>query len=216
MIRLFLVDDHAVLRHGLRALFQQELALQVVGEAENGDQLLARLPTTPCDVVLLDLYMPGLDGLATTQRLHTEFPDVRILVLSMVDNERAIGQVLAAGASGYVLKSASHDELMMAVRAVAAGQRFLCSELGLLMLEKVLTSTPAESSTKPTNSLSARELEILRLVAEGMTTAQIAEKLFTSPRTVETHRQNIMEKNRGQKHGGFGENGFQPRLANVN
>ncbi|WP_051166848.1 response regulator [Hymenobacter norwichensis] len=88
MIRLFLVDDHAVLRHGLRTLFQQEPALQVVDKAENGEQLLAQLPTTPCDVVLLDLHMPGLDGLATTQRLHAEFPDVRILVLSMVDNER--------------------------------------------------------------------------------------------------------------------------------
>lgn len=194
MTRLFLVDDHAVLRHGLRAIFQQEPALEVVGEAENGEQLLAQLPTTPCDVVLLDLHMPGLDGLATTQRLHTEFPDVRILILSMVDNERAIGQVLAAGASGYVLKNASHDELLVAVRAVAAGQRFLCSELGLLMLEKVLVSTPPEPPAKLASGLSAREREILQLVAEGMTTAQIAEKLFTSPRTVETHRQNIMEK----------------------
>lgn len=193
MIRLFLVDDHTVLRHGLRALFQQEEELEVVGEAENGEQLLAQLPTTPCDVVMLDLHMPELDGLATTQRLQAEFPNVRVLVLSMADNERAIGQVLDAGASGYVLKNTGRDEILVAVRAVAAGRRFLCSELGLAMLKKVLSGSP-EPAAKATGGLSAREHEVLQLVAEGLTTAQIAEKLFTSPRTVETHRQNIMEK----------------------
>ncbi|UOG77644.1 response regulator transcription factor (plasmid) [Hymenobacter tibetensis] len=193
MIRLFLVDDHAILRIGLRTLFQQQADLQVVGEAETGEQLLAQLPTTPCDIVLLDLHMPGLDGLATTQRLRAEFPTVRVLILSMADHERAIGQVLAAGAQGYVLKNAGHDEIVVAVRAVAAGKRFLCSELGLTMLEKVLTEVP-EVTTQPVSGLTMREQEILRLVADGLITAQIADKLFTSPRTVETHRQNIMEK----------------------
>ena len=142
MIRLFLVDDHPVLRDGLRALFEQDPSLHVVGEAESGEQLLARLPATPCDVVLIDLHMPGLDGLTTTRRLRAEFPDVRILILSMTDYERAIGEVLAAGAAGYVLKNAGHDEIVTAVRAVAGGQRFLCSELGLTMLEKLLAVTP--------------------------------------------------------------------------
>jgi len=193
MIRLFLVDDHTVLRDGLRALFEHEALVQVVGEAENGEQLLAQLPATPCDVVLLDLHMPGLDGLATTERLRAEFPDVRVLVLSMVDNEHAIGQVMAAGAQGYVLKNAGHDEITVGVRAVAAGKRFLCSELGLTMLGRVLAETP-EPAAKPASGLSPREREVLQLVADGLTTTQIAEKLYTSPRTVETHRQNIMEK----------------------
>ena len=156
MIRLFLADDHAILRDGLRALFESEPSLQVVGEAENGEQLLARLPATPCDVVLLDLHMPGLDGLATTWRLRAEFPAVRILILSMADHERAVGEVLAAGASGYVLKNAGHDEIVAAVRAVAAGQRFLCSELGLTMLEKLLAFTP-ELGPQLTSGLTARE-----------------------------------------------------------
>ena len=111
----------------------------------------------------------------------------------MADHERAIGQVLAAGASGYVLKNAGHDEILLGVRVVAVGKRFLCSELGLTMLEKLLTGTP-EPAPKSTSGFSAREQEILQLVADGMTTAQIAEKLYTSPRTVESHRQNIMEK----------------------
>ncbi len=193
MTRLFLVDDHAVLRHGLRALFQQEDWLEVVGEAEDGEQLLTQLPTTPTDVVLLDLHMPGLDGLATTQRLRAEYPQVRVLVLSMVDNAHAIGQVLAAGASGYILKNAGHNEILVGVRTVAAGRRFLCSELGLSMLDKVLADTP-EPPAKLASGLSPREQEVLRLVADGLTTAEIADKLFTSKRTVESHRQNIMEK----------------------
>ena len=193
MIRLFLADDHAILRDGLRALLELEPALHVVGEAESGEQLLAQLPATPCDVVLLDLHMPGLDGLATTRRLRAEFPDVRVLVLSMADHARAIGEVLAAGAAGYVLKNAGHDELVVGVRAVAVGKRFLCSELGLAMLGKVLAGAPAPAAL-PASGLTAREQEILRLVADGLTTAQIAEQLYTSPRTVETHRQNIMEK----------------------
>ena len=193
MIRLFLVDDHAIRRDGLRALFELDPSLHVVGEAESGEQLLAQLPTTPCDVVLLDLHMPGLDGLATTRRLRAEFPAVQVLILSMADHERAIGQVLAAGAAGYVLKNAGHEEIVAGVRAVAAGQRFLCSELGLIMLEKLLAVTP-EPAPPLVSGLTAREQEILRLVADGLTTAQIAEKLFTSPRTVESHRQNIMAK----------------------
>jgi DNA-binding NarL/FixJ family response regulator len=193
MIRLFLVDDHTVLRQGLKSLLQQSDTLQVVGEAENGEQLLAQLPANPCDVVLLDLHMPVLDGLATTKRLHAEFPEVRIVILSMADGERAIGQVLEAGAHGYVLKNTDHEELITAVHTVATGRRFLCSELGLAMLEKVLASPP-DPAAKPTSGLSTREQEVLRLVADGLTTAAIAEKLFTSPRTIETHRQNIMEK----------------------
>ena len=165
----------------------------VVGEASHGEKLLAQLPTTPCDVVLLDLYMLVLDGLATVQRLRAEFPEVRILVLSMVDNIWAIGQVLDAGAHGYVLKNPGHDEIVVAVRAVAADKSFLCLELGLVMLKKLLACT-AEPVAKSKSVLSAREQEVLQLVAEGVTNAEIANKLFTSKRTIETHRQNIMEK----------------------
>lgn len=193
MIRLFLVDEHLVLRHGLRAMLEAEATLQVVGEAGDGGQLLAQLPTTPCDVVVLDLHLPKLDSLATTQRLQAEFPAVRVLVLSMADDEQVIGRVLAAGAAGYVLKNAGHAEMAAAVRMVAAGRRFLCSEVGLAMLSKVLAGTSAPPHLAK-SGLSAREQQILQLVADGLTTAQIAERLFTSPRTVETHRQNILEK----------------------
>ena len=195
MTRIFLVDDHAVLRDGLRLLFAQEPGLEVVGEATNGQELLDQLPTTPADVVLLDVQMPVLDGLATARHLHAEHPRVRILMLSMVDQPLSIGQAMAAGAHGYILKNADKTEILVAIQTVMSGKRFLCSEIGLSLLDAALhtDSNSALPISQPT-PLSRREQEILHLVADGLTTQQIAEQLFTSKRTVETHRQNILEK----------------------
>ncbi|MVN76194.1 response regulator [Hymenobacter sp. HMF4947] len=201
MSRIFLVDDHAIVRDGIRALLAAEPNIEVVGEASNGQELLDQLPTTPADVVLLDINMPVLDGLATTLRLQAEFPHVRVLILSMLSHERYIGQLFEAGALGYVLKSADKPEILGAIQMVAAGKYFLCSDLGLSMLRKVLTKAE-EPALLPGalevplkgGHLSRRETEVLHLLAEGMTTNEIAEKLFTSKRTIETHRQNILEK----------------------
>ena len=196
MIRVFIVDDHTLIRDGLRALLQADPAFAVVGEAGNGQELLDQLPTVAADVVLLDLNMPVLDGLATTHRLTAEYPDLRILLLSMMTHERTIGEALAAGAHGYVLKNADKYEVVAALRGVAAGKRFLCSEIGLGLLERLLqqeSRNPAPG-TPPGVPLTHREREILQLVASGLTNQQIAEKLFTSKRTVESHRQSLLEK----------------------
>ncbi len=202
MSRIFLVDDHAIVRGGIRALLAAEPGIEVVGEASNGQELLDQLQAVSTDVVLLDINMPVLDGLATTLRLRQEFPEVRILILSMLAHERYIGQIFDAGASGYVLKSADKGEILMAIQAVAAGKQFLCSDLGLHMLRKTLAKeAPAlEEAPHPGagpvrhSALSRRETEVLQLLSEGLTTNEIAEKLFTSKRTIETHRQNILEK----------------------
>jgi DNA-binding NarL/FixJ family response regulator len=189
MIRLFLVDDHSVLREGLRTLLEQVPDFTIVGEAANGQQLLDQLPGIPTDMVLLDLNMPVLGGIATAERLRADYPAVRIIVLSMVEEPLNIKQALLAGASGYLLKNASKDEVLTGIRTVLAGRRFLCSEIGISLLDKVLTpEAPAMAR------LSRREQEVLYLVAEGLTTTQIADQLFTSKRTVETHRQNMLEK----------------------
>ncbi|GAA4502112.1 response regulator transcription factor [Hymenobacter ginsengisoli] len=194
MSRIFLVDDHTIVRDGLRALLANEPNITIVGEASNGQELLDRLPTAPADVVLLDANMPVLDGLATTQRLRAEYPQVRVLILSMLAHERYIGQLFDAGASGYVLKSAEKDEILLGIQMVISGRQFLCSDLGLNMLRKVLTKDDEPDETTKASRLSRRESEVLQLLAEGLTTNEIAEKLFTSKRTIETHRQNILEK----------------------
>ena len=196
MIRVFIVDDHTLIRDGLRTLLVADPQLEVVGEASNGQELLDQLPTVAADVVLLDLNMPVLDGLATTHRLRAEYPDLRILLLSMMTHERTIGEALAAGGHGYVLKSADKYEVVAALHGVAAGKRFLCSEIGLRLLEKLLlqeTHTPA-LNPGPKVNLTHREREILQLVATGLTNQEIADQLFTSRRTVESHRQNLLEK----------------------
>ena len=197
MIRVFIVDDHTLIRDGLRTLLEADPLFQVVGEAGNGQALLDQLPTVAADVVLLDLNMPVLDGLATTLRLRAEYPALRILLLSMMTHERTIGEALAAGAHGYVLKNADKYEVVAALQGVAAGKRFLCSEIGLGLLEKVLQQelrSPAAPGRAPGVPLTHREREILQLVASGLTNQQMADQLFTSKRTVESHRQNLLEK----------------------
>ena len=193
MIRVFLVDDHTVLRHGLRLLLAGHPGLAVVGEAGNGLELLAQLPTIPADVVLLDFNMPGMDGPETTRQLGTHYPHIQLVALSMLDDVEHIYQMLDAGARGYVLKNASLDEIVHGIRMVAARQLFLCSEAGLAAMHKLRESPPAAEPEKPT-VLSRREIQVLQLIAEGLTSQEIADKLFTSRRTIETHRQSIMGK----------------------
>jgi DNA-binding NarL/FixJ family response regulator len=197
MTRIFLVDDHPMVRGGLRAILATEPDLLVVGEASHGQALLDQLPTTPADVVLLDMNMPVLDGLATTQRLRAEFPQVRILILSMLSHERYVGHLFEAGALGYALKNAESDEIVLAIHNVAAGRPYLCSELSLLLLAKEQqTQYPDlffDESPNPYN-FSQRELEVLQLLAQGLTNADIADQLHTSKRTIETHRQHLLTK----------------------
>ncbi|MBC6607429.1 response regulator transcription factor [Hymenobacter sp. BT188] len=193
MIRLFLVDDHSLVRDGMKALLTGVSGLLIVGDASNGQELLDRLPTTPADIVLMDLQMPVLDGFATLPLLREQFPEIRVLVLTMLAHERYVGQALDAGAAGYILKSADQAEIIAAIRAVSSGKRFLCSDIGLSLLQKVL-HPESSAETKKVDGLSYRELEVLRLIAEGLTNNAIAEKLFVSRRTIETHRQNILEK----------------------
>ena len=197
MIRVFLVDDHPIVRDGIRSLLEREPALEVVGTAGNGQELLDQLPNIPTDLVLVDINMPVMDGYTTTLRLREEYPDVRVLALSMLVEELYIGRMLDAGASGYLLKSTGKEEIIHAIRMVMEGKQFLCAEVGLAMLHKVLdwnASGPPAATTQKSQLLSKREMEVLQLIAEGLTNAEIADQLFTSKRTVETHRQNILEK----------------------
>ena len=198
MTRILLADDHTILRDGIRALLSTDADLEVVGEASNGAEVLLMLETTPTDVVLMDVQMPVLDGFDTVPELRRRFPEVRVLVLTMLDHENYVTRMFEAGASGYVLKNAAISEITYAIRTVAAGNSFLCTEIGLSMLHKAVLH-PSSTSTVATDGnagadLTARELEVLKLIAEGLTNGEISDKLFTSKRTIETHRQNIIAK----------------------
>ena len=205
MIRVLLADDHAILRDGIRAILSREPDMEVVGEAGNGQQLLDMLTTTPTDVVLMDINMPVLDGFATMPLIKAQFPEVRVLVLSMLDHEKYLYRMFQLGVLGYVLKNADSSEITYGIRTVASGRQFLCTEIGLGLLYRtehradVLPETSSIQNLKSqrlpgTVELSMREMEVLKLIAEGLTNAEIADQLFASKRTIETHRQNIIEK----------------------
>lgn len=198
MTRIILADDHTILRDGIRALLSADADLDVVGEASNGAEVLDMLETTPADVVLMDVQMPVLDGFATMPELRRRFPEVRVLVLTMLDHENYVARMFDAGALGYVLKNAAISEITHAIRTVAGGNQFLCTEIGLNMLYKAVAQSASvsidDAGGHAGSELTARELEVLKLIAEGMTNGEISDKLFTSKRTIETHRQNIIAK----------------------
>lgn len=193
MITILLADDHSIVRQGLRALLEVEPDFCIVGEAADGLEVTQLIVYLRPDVLVLDLMMPGLDGLEVTRRVNQRSPQTRIIILSMYGNEAYVVEVLRNGAAGYVLKKSTADELVRAVRAVVAGQRYLSPPLSEQTIETYMQKAD-ESTQDLYDLLTAREREVLYLVAEGHTNAEIAARLFISPRTVEMHRANLMRK----------------------
>ena len=197
MIRLFLTDGHSATREALRVGLGTCTRLEVVGEASTGEELLAQLSGAAPTIVLLDLNLPGPDAFAVLAALRQQYPQLRILARGELTNEHYITRTFDLGAHGYLLKNTLLSELVYGLTTVAAGRPFLCSSIGLALLTRFHMNSPAASeAARAALGLSKREIEVLGLVAEGLTNAEIALRLFTSKRTVETHRQNIMEKTR--------------------
>jgi DNA-binding NarL/FixJ family response regulator len=191
-LRVFVADDHGVLRAGLRLLIDAQPDMRVVGEAGDGPSTLQQVTDLQPDLILLNLTMPGLGGLEILPLLRQRAPASRILILTMHDNEGYLRQALQGGAAGYVLKGAVDSELLNAIRAVARGETYIHSAITHKLLESIQPSTIP--SDDPWDSLSSRELEVLRLVALGYTNSEIAEQLSISVKTVETYRARGMEK----------------------
>lgn len=193
-IRIVVADDHAVLRAGLMALLNDEPDMLVVGEANDGDECLRVAKTVQPDVILLDINMPGVNGLEALPALRRALPQSRVLVLTMHDDETYLRQVLAAGGSGYVLKQAADKELLSAIRTVYSGGTFLHPAHAQALLTQPMPE-PAQSSQDPRLAqLSEREVEVLRLIALGYSNKEIAEMLYLSVKTVETYKARVMEK----------------------
>ena len=194
-IRILLADDHAILREGIRALLEDQHDMEVVGEAADGRQAVGLTRELNPDIVVMDIGMPLLNGLEATRQIKHDCPQVSVLVLTMHDNEEYVSQILAAGASGYVLKRAASSELVMAIRAVAAGQSYLSPALTKLLIESYIGRKPAAPAVVDSfDTLTAREREVLQLVAEGHTNLEIARLLNISLKTVKAHRSNLMQK----------------------
>jgi two-component system, NarL family, response regulator NreC len=189
-IRVLLVDDHAILRSGLRRVLDSEPDIEVVGEAENAERAVFEAMANRPDVVVMDVVMPGMSGIDGTPALLQAVPGARVLVLSMQDDPRYVRQAFEAGASGYVLKEAADTEVVGAIRSVAAGENYVHPTLGARMV----AAETAERKRAEADPLSDREREVLRLLALGHTNQEIAKMLYISVRTAETHRAHIMQK----------------------
>lgn len=189
-IRVLLVDDHAILRAGLRALLETYADIEVVGEAGDGAEAIKRVREHHPDVVLMDVAMPGMNGLVATRYIVEENPEVKVLILTQYGNKEYVLPLLQAGASGYVLKQAADTDLITAIRTVHQGQSFLYPPIAKLLLD----AYTAEEQGDPYQELTPREREILIYIAQGYTNRQIAELLHISPKTVDVHRTRLMRK----------------------
>ena len=190
---VLLVDAHKMVREGLKAVLQAQPNLEVVGEAEDGRQALDLASELRPDVVVMDVGLPGLNGIEATRRLVDTVEGVHIVALSMHADRRYVTEMLSAGAGAYILKNSAAEELIRAIRAVTANESFLSPEITATVIQQITRGAPAAESSAY-GVLSTREREVLQLLAEGQTSKQIASELHLAVRTVETHRRGIMHK----------------------
>jgi DNA-binding NarL/FixJ family response regulator len=192
-IRVLLADDHEVVRSGLRMVLEAQSDIEVVAEAADGAQALERALSEDVDLTVLDVSMPRMTGLQAAAELHRRRPELRILMLSMHDNEQYFFEALKAGASGYVLKTAANRDLVEACRACMRGEAFLYPPAVATLVRDYLEGTRL-GEAPPQDPLTARELEVVKLIAEGHTSEEIAIELVLSKKTVERHRANVLDK----------------------
>ncbi|GAB4482586.1 MAG: response regulator transcription factor [Anaerolineales bacterium] len=194
MIRVFLADDHAVVRDGLKVLLEAQTDIQVIGVAANGKDTVRECLNLHPDVVLMDIAMPDLNGIEATLQILEKIPTIRVIILSMHESREYILHALQAGASGYLLKESAGDEVIQAVRTVVQGYRYLSQHITERVVEDYLSLQDQTPPTDPLEKLSERERQVFQLVVQGKSSAEIAKSLFLSVKTVETYRSRIMEK----------------------
>ncbi len=193
MIRVLLVEDHALVRAGLRALLERAGDIHVLGEAANGQEGVELTKSLKPDVVIMDIMMPRLNGIQAAEHIQNLKLPAKVLLLSMYSEEGLVHQALQSGAKGYVLKTSVSEELLEAVRTVARGETYLSATISSIVMDGAFNPN-ASQSNNPLDNLSPREKEILQLIAEEHTSVEIAQMLFISEKTVEKHRANLMEK----------------------
>lgn len=193
-IQVFLADDHTIMRAGLRSLLENSGRIEVIGEAEDGREAVKQVEQMRPDIVLMDIAMPGLNGLEATRQIKRRFPEVKVLILTMHTTEEYIAQIFGAGASGYVVKRAAVTELVTAIQAVHHGDAFISPSISGTVIEGYLKQTRTGDEAEWYDLLTEREREILQLIVEGHSSREIAERLIITENTVRAHRANLMSK----------------------
>jgi two-component system, NarL family, response regulator DegU len=194
-IRIAIADDHALFRRGMASLLKTVADFEVVLEASNGQELVDQIPEIKPDLVIMDLKMPVMDGMQATEFIKNKWPEIKVIVISMLDEDQFVYKLMELGANGYLLKDTDTDEVELAIRTVLTEDYYYGPFLNKIMHRRFLDkSRKKEASLSNKIHFSERELEIIQLVCEGLTTVQIAEKVFLSSRTVDGHRNSIMDK----------------------
>jgi len=195
-IKLILVDDHQLVRTGIANLLSGEAGFEIIGEAADAKDLFELLKKSQPDIAVLDIALPGMSGIEITKKLHNDFPGIRILILSMHTSEEFIFNAINSGARGYLPKNTSRKELIEAIYAIQRGEEFFAESISNVILKSYIKKAKSDSPEEENNEnlLSKREIEVLKLFAEGMTNQEIADKLFISIRTVESHKNHIMAR----------------------
>lgn len=194
MIRILLVDNQHLIRQGLKSMLESNDQMQVIGEAENGQRALEQIAALQPDIVLMDIRMPVMDGVATTKAIAQQYPDIKVLVLTTFDDDEYVFQAMRLGAKGYLLKDTEPDELMLAIRSVYKGQTLLGPGLFEKALTPIAAPVPSVQTPPELAQLTARELDVLRLIACGANNREIAESLFLSENTVKNYVTNILSR----------------------
>jgi len=191
-----LVDDHAMLRGGIRSILEQAGGISVVGEASNGREAIELASKHAPDIVLMDVGMPGLNGIEATRKIHAIDPKISVIALSMHSDERYVTGILDAGGSGYLLKTCDADELIRAIDAVKRGKIYITADLTHVLVDRFHTGANGapRTGTPPVDTLTPREREVLQLIAEGLTSKEIAQRMGTALKTIESHRTNLIRK----------------------
>ena len=192
VIRVILADDHHLVRKGLRSLLEKEEGIQVVGEAQDGQEALDLVAALSPEVIVMDIAMPGLNGLQAAERVSSSYPETRVIILSMHRSSTLVQRALRSGVRGYLLKDSITEELLLAIRAAAQNRTYLSPSISDIILGQLLNKAPCEESSL--DQLTPREVEVLQLIAEGNTNPAIAERLHITSSTVERHRANLMAK----------------------
>ncbi len=193
-IKIILVDDHSLVRDGIKSILQTEENIEIVGEASNFDELQVFLKNRKCDIVVLDISLPDVSGIKICSILRESHPDIKVLILSMYINEEFIFNALQAGAKGYLPKNTNKKELLAAVKAIFTGNEYFSTEISEIILKSYVNKVQNKKDVNTSEELSKREKEVLILFAEGSSNSEISDKLFISVRTVESHKNHIMQK----------------------